>query len=85
MAFIFGKWRILSEIKKTKEKYGENGNIMTRAKVIKLSGQNHSFPHLINKNFPVKVLDLPEFYSNEKPHRSFHITDKQKQTLRINK
>lgn len=81
MKFIFGKWKSEQDAKAVKEQYGENGALMIRNRKpfkAKQEKVTHSFPHLLNKRFKVPVIKPSEFFSAEKPQRSFRITDAQK-------
>lgn len=80
MTFIYGKWRALEKVKAIRDKYGENAEVIARdsLKEARKSGEKveHSFPHLLNKTFKVPQYEVRKF--EEKPVRTFLITDEQK-------
>lgn len=68
------------------EIYGENAPVMVKSRQIKKESTPavHSFPHLLNKRYEVKQLNLPTFNDYSKPVNTFPITeqDRLKRLLR---
>ena len=87
MAFDTNKFKFLKKKAQVKEMYGENADNMLRGVEYKKPEKKkveHSFPHLLNKRFVVKQLNLPSFDDYSKPRNTYPITEKDrvKQLLR---
>lgn len=66
-------------VEKATELYGENAPVMMKSKQVKKeSTVVHSFPHLLNKRFTVKQLNLPVFNDYARPVNNYPITERDK-------
>lgn len=67
-------------VEKATELYGENAPVMMKGRQVKKEPTPavHSFPHLLNKRYEVKQLNLPVFNDNAKPVNNYPITEKDK-------
>lgn len=80
MAFKFAKFKARKDREHVEELYGENAPVMLKTPKIEKKKEKvvHSFPHLLNKRFEVKQLNLPSFDDYSKPRNNYPITERDK-------